>query len=123
MAAGLALSTASAVAEARRRSDALLALRGATGRQIAWLTTAHAIVAGVAGSVLGLAVAAGALAAATGTQVWRLTPADRLAVTAAIAVGAGALTVAAQVVPLARATRRGEIAVERRSLDRSWTPR
>jgi putative ABC transport system permease protein len=123
VAAGLALSAASAVAEARRRSDALLALRGATGRQLARLTTAHAVVTGVAGSILGLIVAAGAVAAATGRQVWRQTPADRLAVTAAIAVGAGALTVAARVIPLARATRRGEIAVERRSLDRGWTPR
>ncbi len=123
VAAGLALSAASAVAESRRRSDALLALRGATGRQLAGLTMAHAVVTGVAGSVLGLIVAAGAVSAATGRQVWRQTPADRLAVTAAIAVAAGALTVAARVVPLARATRRGEIVVERRSLDRDWAPR
>ena len=35
------------VAEAQRREDALLALRGATGRQLAWLASAHATIAGV----------------------------------------------------------------------------
>jgi putative ABC transport system permease protein len=123
VAAGLGLAAASALAEAQRREDALLDLRGATGRQLAWLASAHAIVAGGLGAALGLVVAALVVAAVTGRQVWRQVPADRLAVTAAIAVGAGALTVAVRVIPLVRAMRRGQVAVERRALERGWAPR
>jgi putative ABC transport system permease protein len=123
VAAGLGLAAASTLAEAQRREDALLALRGATGRQLAWLASAHATIAGVLGAALGLIVAALAVSTVTGHQVWRQIPADRLAVTAAIASVAGALTVAVRVIPLVRAMRRGEVAVERRALERGWTPR
>jgi putative ABC transport system permease protein len=122
VAAGLGLAAASALAEAQRREDALLSLRGATGRQLAWLTSAHATIAGGLGAALGLATAALTVGAVTGRQVWRQIPADRLAVTAATALVAGALTVMVRVVPLIRAARRGEVAVERRALERGWAP-
>jgi putative ABC transport system permease protein len=123
VAAGLGLAAASALAEAQRREDALLALRGATGGQLAFLASAQATVSGLLGAALGLVVAALGAGAVTGRPVWQQIPADRLAVTAAIAAGAGALTVAVRVVPLVRAIRRGPFAVERRALERGWTPR
>ncbi|GAB3849639.1 ABC transporter permease [Dactylosporangium cerinum] len=122
VAAGLGLAAASALAEAQRREDALLDLRGATGRQLARLAAAHAIVAGALGAVLGLVLAALAVGAATGRQVWRELPPDRLAVVVAVALAGGALTVAVRVVPLVRAVRRGQVAVERRVLERGWAP-
>ncbi|MDQ6915115.1 MAG: hypothetical protein M3155_04810, partial [Actinomycetota bacterium] len=57
-AAALGLATESALAEAQRREDALLRLRGASDGQLARLAAALALVAGVAGALIGLVVAA-----------------------------------------------------------------
>ncbi len=123
VAAGLGLAAASALAEAQRREDALLELRGATTRQLARLAAAHAGVAGVLGAALGLVAAGLAVGAVTGRPVWRQVPVDRLAVTAAIATLAAVATVAVRVIPLVRAINRGEVGVERQVLERGWTPR
>jgi putative ABC transport system permease protein len=122
VAAALGLAAASALAEAQRREDALLDLRGATTGQLAWLTSAHAVLAGLVGAGLGLVVAAAAVGAVTGRAVWREVAAGRLAISAALAVGAGLLTVAARVVPLVRAIRRSEVVQERRRMERGWAP-
>jgi putative ABC transport system permease protein len=123
VAAGVGLAAASALAEAQRREDALLRLRGATGRQLARLAGAHATIAGVTGSVLGLALAAAAVSAVIGRPVWRDVPAGRLAVSAAFAVAAGLVMTLVRLVPLVRASRRPDEVVQRRLLEGGWTPR
>jgi putative ABC transport system permease protein len=122
VAAGLGLAAASALVEAQRREEALLRLRGATGGQLARLTSANAALAGLIGAALGLVVAAVSVSAVTGRDVWREVPPGRLAVTAAIAVAAGVLTTAARLVPVVRASRRAEVVTERRLLEQGWTP-
>ena len=121
VAASLGLATASALAEAHRREDALLRLRGATSGQLARLTVANGVVAGVIGSAGGVVVAGAAVSAVTGRPVWRAVPAGRIALSILLAVAAGALTTAVRLVPLARAGRRSEV-VERRLLERGWGP-
>ncbi|MEP6689272.1 MAG: FtsX-like permease family protein, partial [Gemmatimonadales bacterium] len=119
MALGLAVQ--SALAEAHRREDALLRLRGATGRQLVVLAAAQAGLAWVVGSVLGVLVAAGAVTALTGRLVWHDVPAGTVAAAILLAVAVGALTSIFRLVQLVRAGRRPEV-VERRRLERGWWP-
>ena len=121
VAAALALGAQSALADAHRREDALLRLRGATDRQLAWLTAVPAALVWVIGSVLGLLVAAGAVSLVTGKMVWDGVPAGRLALAISLAVAAGALTTVVRLIGLMRASRRPEI-VERRRMERGWEP-
>ena len=121
VAAVLGLATASTLVEARRREDALLRMRGATGGQIASLATGHAVAAGLVGSGLGLLVAALAVSAVSGRPIWQGVPSAGLLLSVALAVAAGALTSAVRVVRLRRASRRSEV-FERRLLDRGWSP-
>lgn len=120
--AALGLAAAGALAETQRREQALLQLRGATGRQLVILTTGQAAVSTVVGSALGLLAAAGAVAAVTGRPVWTQIPPGRLGVTAALAVGVGLLTTAARLVPVLRSSRRAEVTTTRRRLERGWNP-
>lgn len=122
VAASLGLASASALAEAHRREDALLQLRGASGAQLARLAIAHGTVAGVIGSALGLLAGAAAAGTAAGHAVWRTVPPGRLALSALLAVAAGALTALVRLIPLARASRRSGVVAERRLLERGWTP-
>jgi putative ABC transport system permease protein len=122
VAGGLGLAGASTLVEAHRREEALLRLRGATGSQIVRLAVAHAALAGAIGSTLGLIVAGAAVSAAIGRPVWTGVPAAGLAVSAVLAVSAGALTTAVRVIRLRRAARRSDIASERRVLERGWSP-
>jgi putative ABC transport system permease protein len=122
VAAALGLAAASALAEAHRREDALLQLRGATGGQLARLAIGHGVVAGLIGSVLGVLVAVAAVSAVVGRPVWRAAPGGRLAVSVLLAVAAGALTTSLRLVALARANRRSEVVAERRQLERGWAP-
>lgn len=122
-AAGIGLAAASALAEAHRREDALLRLRGATSGQVARVTAAHAALAGLVGAALGLGVAALAVAAVTGRAVWRDIPPGRLALSALAAAAAGGAMVAVRLVPLLRASRRPEVANQRRVLEGGWVPR
>src|SRR4051794_2067207 len=120
--AALGLAAAGALAETQRREQALLQLRGATGRQLVVLTTGQAAVSTVVGSALGLLAAAGAVAAVTGRPVWTQIPPGRLGVTVALAVGVGLLTTAARLVPVLRSSRRAEVTTARRRLERGWNP-
>ena len=93
LAAGaLGLAAGSALAEANRREEALLRLRGATSGQALRLAAADAAVVGLAGSVVGLLVAAATVSLVTGGPVWRGVAAGELANTAMLAVAVGAVT-------------------------------
>ena len=122
VAGGLGLAGASTLVEAHRREEALLRLRGATGSEIVRLAAAHAALAGLIGSILGLIVAGAAVSAAIGRPVWLGVPAAGLALSGLLAVSAGALTTAVRVIRLRRAARRSDIASERRVLERGWSP-
>lgn len=121
VAAALALATQSALADAHRREDALLRLRGATDRQLAWLAALPATFAWLIGSILGLAVAAGAVTAVTGKLVWDGVTSGRLAFAIGVAITAGLLTTLVRLFGLVRASRRPEV-VERRRMEQGWRP-
>jgi putative ABC transport system permease protein len=120
-AAALALAAQSALADAHRREDALLRLRGTTDGQLATLAGAQATVAWGIGSVLGLLVAAAAVTALTGRPVWDGVPSGRLALAVALPIAAGALTTAVRLTGLLRASRRPAVH-ERRRLQAGWRP-
>jgi putative ABC transport system permease protein len=122
VAAALGLAAESALAEANRREEALLRLRGASEGQLLRLTAAHAVLAGAIGAVVGVAAAAATVSAVNGRLVWREVPAGRLAVSLALALCAGAAIVGLRLLRLARAGRRSEIASQRRLLERGWAP-
>lgn len=123
LAAGaLGLAAGSALAEAHRREEALLRLRGATGGQVARVAAAHAVVAGLAGSIVGLLVAVGTVSLVTGGPVWRGVAVGRLVTTAILALAVGAVTTVIRLVRLRKAGRRSEVAVERHLLERGWKP-
>lgn len=121
-AAALGLATESALAEAQRREEALLRLRGATDAQLLRLATAHASVTAAAGAVVGLIAAALAVSLAEGRLLWHGTSTGRLVVSALLAVAAGAALTAVRLVRLRRAGRNTEVASERRFLRIGWTP-
>jgi putative ABC transport system permease protein len=121
VAAALGLAAQSALAEATRREDALMRLRGATDGQLARLAAAHAALAWLLGSLLGLVAAAAAVTAVTGRLVWQEVPSGGLLVAVVLALAVGALTTVARLVGVLRASRRPE-AVERRRLERGWRP-
>jgi putative ABC transport system permease protein len=121
VAAALGLAAQSALAESHRREDALLRLRGATDGQLASLAAVEAGLAWAVGSVVGLLVAAGAVAAVTGKYVWQDVPGGSLVVTILLALAVGALATVVRLVGLLRASRRPEV-IERRRLERGWQP-
>jgi putative ABC transport system permease protein len=116
VAGALGLAAASAVADAHRREDALLRLRGAGETQLVRLAVGQGAVAGVLGTALGLGVAGAAVSSVIGHPVWRDIPPGRLMVTALAAALAATLASAARLVPLVRAGRRSALALERRTL-------
>jgi putative ABC transport system permease protein len=123
LAAGaLGLAAGSALAEANRREEALLRLRGATSGQVLRLAAADAAVVGLAGSVMGLLVAAATVSLVTGGPVWRGIAAGELATTAMLAVAVGAVTTVIRLIRLRSTERRSDVAVERHLLERGWTP-
>ena len=121
VAAALGLAAASALADAQRREDALLRLRGATDTQLARLAMEHGLLAGVVGNVLGLGVAVAGTSLVVGARVWAGIPAGRLLVIVAVSVLAGAVTTAARLVPL-RSSAKSALAAERRHVTGKWTP-
>jgi len=122
VAAALGLAAESALAEAHRREEALLRLRGASERQLVRLTAAQAALAGVAGAVVGVAAAVAAVSAVDHRPIWRLVPVGRLAVSLALALVAGAVIVGVRLVQLVRTGRRAEVPSARRLLERGWAP-
>jgi len=122
VAAALGLAAESALAEAHRREEALLRLRGASEGQLLRLTAAHAVLAGAVGAAVGVAAAVATVSVVNGRPVWREVPAGRLAVSISLALCAGAAIVALRLIRLARAGRRSEVASQRRLLELGWAP-
>jgi putative ABC transport system permease protein len=123
LAAGaLGLAAGSALAEANRREEALLRLRGATTGQVLGLAAADAALVGLAGSIVGLLVAVAAVSLVTGGPVWSGVGAGRLATTVCLAVAVGAVTTIIRLLRLRRAGHESEVAVERHLLERGWRP-
>jgi len=123
LAAGaLGLAAGSALAEANRREEALLRMRGATSGQIIRVAAADAAVVGLCGSIVGLLAAAVAVSLVTGGPVWRGVAAGELATTTILALAVGAVTTVIRLLRLRRAERGSEVAVERHLLERGWTP-
>jgi putative ABC transport system permease protein len=122
VAGALGLTAAAALAEAHRREDALLRLRGATDRQLVRLAADQGLLAGTAGIVLGLLAAGAGVSVVVGHAVWRDIPAGRLAQTVLLSVVMGAIIIGARLVPMLRSGRRSSIAVARRHLEERHTP-
>ncbi|MDQ6777232.1 MAG: hypothetical protein M3071_13670, partial [Actinomycetota bacterium] len=122
VAAALGLATESALADAQRREEAMLRLRGATEGQLVRLATAHAAVAGALGAVIGLVTAAAAVSAANGELVWKHTSVAQLGLSAGVALLTGALVTAVRLIRLRRAGQRTEVVIERQLLQRGWSP-
>ena len=123
LAAGaLGLAAGSALAEANRREEALLRLRGASSAQVIRLAAADAAIVGLAGSIVGLLVAAAAVSSVTGGLLWSGVAPGRLATTVILALAVGAVTTVIRLLRLRRAGRRSEVAVERHLLERGWRP-
>jgi len=121
-AAALGLATQSALAESQQEEEGLLRLRGATETQLIHLAAVSSIIAGVTGSVLGLAVAAVVVSAVTGHAVWQGTSTASLALSAALALLVGAVVTIVRLVGLRRAGRRLEFGGIRQRLRRGWEP-
>ena len=122
VAGALGLTAAAALAEAHRREDALLRLRGATDRQLVRLAADQGLLAGTAGIVLGLLAAGAGVSVVVGHAVWRDIPAWRLAQTVLLSVVMGAIIIGARLVPMLRSGRRSAIVVARRHLEDRRTP-
>lgn len=121
-AAALGLAAQSALAEAQRREDGLLRLRGATEGQLVRLAGAQAAVAGAVGSTLGLAFGFAGVSAIEGKPAWQHVSGGSLAVAVGAAVGIGAATTGVRLFLLARASRRSQVTSDRRMLERGWRP-
>jgi putative ABC transport system permease protein len=120
-AAAVGLAAQSALAEARRREDALLRLRGATEGQLLRFAAAHTTVAGVIGTVIGLGVALLAVSAVDRSPAWRGLPRSDLTLAILAAVGIGFALTLVRVLHLMRSSRK-DVATERRVLERGWRP-
>ncbi len=117
----LGLTGASTLVEANRREAALLRMRGASGSQIAGLSTAQAVTAGAAGTVIGLIAAGLLVSAVAGQWAWQGVPAGDLWLSVLPALAVGAMTSVVRIAGLRKASRQAEV-VERRLLDRGWMP-
>ncbi|GFG51869.1 hypothetical protein CQY20_07510 [Mycolicibacterium agri] len=123
LAAGaLGLAAGSALAEANRREEALLRMRGATSGQIRRVAAADAAVVGLCGSIVGLLAAAVTVSLVTGGPVWRGVAAGELATTAILALAVGGVTTVIRLLRLRRAEHGSEVAAERHLLERGWSP-
>jgi putative ABC transport system permease protein len=122
VAAALGLAAQSALAEAQRREDGLLRLRGATESQLVRLAGLNAAIAGVAGSILGILAALAAVSAVEGQAAWQGVAGASLATALVAAVAIGMATTGVRLVRLIRASKRSEVVAERRVLERGWRP-
>jgi putative ABC transport system permease protein len=122
VAGALGLGAASALAEAYRREEALIRLRGATNGQIGRLAAAQAILAGITGSVVGLVAAGAAVTGVTGRAVWHGVSSGQLMLAIALSLLVGALVTGIRLIRLRRSLRRAEVVTERRLLERGWVP-
>jgi putative ABC transport system permease protein len=122
VAAALGLAAQSALAEAQRREDGLLRLRGATEAQLIRLAAAQAGVAGLIGSAVGLVLGFAAVSAVEGRAAWRHVSGGSLAVVIFASVGIGIATTGVRLFLLVRSSRRSQVVTERRLLEGGWRP-
>jgi putative ABC transport system permease protein len=122
VAAALGLAAQSALAEGLRREDALLRLRGATESQLVLLAGLQAVLAGLLGSVVGLALAFVGVSALEGHAAWQGASGSGVAFAILLARASGALTTGVRVVRLIGSSKRSEVIDERRVLERGWRP-
>ena len=122
VAAALGLAAQSALAEAQRREDGLLRLRGATEAQSLRLAAAKPPVAGVIGRSSGCRRPSRRVSAVEGER--RLARISRRASRSRslAAVGIGVATTAFASSCSMRASRRSHVVAERRMLERGWRP-
>ena len=118
----LGLAAQSALAEAQRREDALLRLRGATEPQLARVASVQAVVSGLSGSLLGLLVSLLAVSAVEGKAAWSDVSAANLTLGLSAGVVLGIAVTAIRVVLLLRASRRSQVASDRHILELGWRP-
>ncbi|QNA77064.1 ABC transporter permease [Streptomyces sp. So13.3] len=116
VAAALGLAVASALAEAHRREEALLRLRGASDSHLVRLAVGQGTLAGGVGTVIGLGAAAAAVSGGVGHAVWHGIPAGQLALAVALSTLVGTVVTAARLVPLIRAGRKAALVTDRRLL-------
>ncbi|MCW2760082.1 MAG: hypothetical protein JWR85_283 [Marmoricola sp.] len=122
VAAALGLAAQSALAEGLRREDALLRLRGATESQLVRLAGLQAVLAGLLGSLFGLAVAFAGVSAIEGHAAWQGTSRSGITFAVLLALAAGVATTGVRVLRLVRSSRRAEVIADRRVLERGWRP-
>jgi putative ABC transport system permease protein len=122
--AGLLTATVAASGrERRRREQALLRARGATSTQLTALGIVEAVVVGVTGCVLGLAVALGVGAWAFGTTSFGATTGAAIAWSGAAALVGLLIAVASIAIPARRDARDTTVAAARRTIGRARDPR
>jgi putative ABC transport system permease protein len=122
VAAALGLAAQSALAEAQRREDGLLRLRGATEAQLARLAGLTALIAGFTGSAIGVVAALAAVSAVEGQLAWQNISGSSLVVALLAAIAVGTATTGVRLFRLMRASKRSEVVAERRVLERGWRP-
>ena len=124
LAAGaLGLAAGSALAEANRREEALLRLRGATTGQVLRVAAADAAIVGPRGVGGGTSRSQPPrVSLVTGGPVWGGVAAKEVATIAILAVAVGAVSTVIRLLRLRRAGRESEVAVQRHLLERGWTP-
>jgi putative ABC transport system permease protein len=105
VAAALGLAAASALAAAQRHEDDILRMRGASEGQLGALIVLQSLVAGIAGTAVGLAASAGVVTAVVGSPAWQGISPTRLLVILGVAVLLGSVNLAARLLALLRAGR------------------
>ncbi|WP_345365532.1 ABC transporter permease [Actinoallomurus liliacearum] len=118
----LTAAIAGAGATRRRREQALLRSRGASVRQVTWLAAVEAAVVGVAGSVVGLAVAALVGRVAFGSARFGATTATAVAWTVGAAVAGLVIAALTVLVPAYRDARAMTVSAGRLTVGRTRAP-
>lgn len=122
VAGALGLAVASTLAEAVRREEFLLRLRGATTGQIVGQAAAGAAAAGLFGSILGIAAALAVVSVTTGRPAMDGVPIEGLLLSGGFAIGAGLLTTLVRILQIRRAGRRADETEGRRLTELGWAP-
>ena len=123
LAAGaLGLAAGSALAEANRREEALLRMRGATSGQIIRVAAADAAVVGLCGSIVGLLAAAVTVSLVTGGPVGGVWPRESSPPRRSWPLPSAPSPRSSGCCGSEGQNARSEVAVQRHLLERGWTP-
>lgn len=122
LAGALALAVSSALAEAHRREEALLRLRGATRRQVVYVAVAEVGVSGLVGVVVGLTAAVASVSVLLGRPLWVGAPAGRLVAWCLLALAVAVATTLLRLAQISRAERQADVARQRQVMAPRWRP-